>query len=270
RYVLPTHIDELRTTVIKHHSVEELSIPPLPVSASQYRNLLTIAHELGYAPKSLDECAWNIAIHYSSTITRRAEQTLRKHPYMSRVISIDECSNIGLEAAFKAIQRFDPDRGVPLERFIKHRVAGAIHDEARTRQEESRAVLSTAKAIYSDEIVPTSSSVTQALGVSEHIALRALHHIDKIETEAGRKMNTQEERYDVSREDMPAIPSSLRVLRNVIPPDDLYILMNHYVNGDTIRELSELTGNTKQTIQEILQKHKRTLSELFVTDTESE
>lgn len=261
---------ELRAAVLKHHSFKELTTENHLVSAHHYRKLLTVAHELGYTPTSLDECAWNIALHYSSAITRRTEQTLRKHTCLSRVISMEEGSSIGLEAAFKAIKRFDPERGIPLESFIKHRVVGAIHDEARLRQDETRAVHSTAKAIHTDGIVPTVASVTETLGVSRDIAIRALDHIDKIETGGMNRAHKDVTTIDLSQHSTPSLPESFTGLRRILPQEDLYLLISHFIHKASIRELSEVSGKDKKEIRRLIQKHKETLHEVFYAETDSE
>jgi hypothetical protein len=262
------HFRQLRTDVLKHHTSIEPSTENTPVSAHRYRKLLTVAHELGYSPNSLDECAWDIALHHSLEITRRTEQTLRKHKYLSRVISMEEGSSIGLEAAFKAIKRFDPERGIPLESFIKHRVVGAIYDEARLRQNETRTVHSIVKAIHTDDIIPTVHSVTQELGVTKNIALRALDHIDTVEPT--RKANEEIATAELSEQSLPSLSESFPTLKRIVPQDDLYLLISHFAHKTSIGELSEVSGKNKEEIRYLIRKHKETLHEVLFGETDSE
>ncbi len=80
-------------------------------------------------------------VRSSSRVNRRAEFMLHYLPLVRRIAlrlrpvapeaEVDELISVGTIGLIEAIDRYDPDRGVPLASFAYLRIKGAIIDEGR-------------------------------------------------------------------------------------------------------------------------------------------
>lgn len=69
-----------------------------------------------------------LALAYHKLAREQAMQMVGRVPS----VKIDDLERYGMMGLRTAIERFDPDRGVPFELFARRRVRGAIYDYLRT------------------------------------------------------------------------------------------------------------------------------------------
>lgn len=94
--------------------------------------------------------------------------------HFPRHVDRDELVQAGVLGLVEAVQRFDPARGVPFERFAGQRIRGSILDAVRSADWAPRSLRTTARKLDSTRQVlanrlgrsPTTGEVAQALGIS--------------------------------------------------------------------------------------------------------
>lgn len=90
-------------------------------------------------------------------------------------VSRDDLTSAGLTALVQAARAFEPERGVPFERYAATRIRGAILDELRSVDWASRSVRRRARDLEETRTrlsgalgrTPTTAEVASALGMSE-------------------------------------------------------------------------------------------------------
>lgn len=94
--------------------------------------------------------------------------------HFPRHVDREELATAGSLGLVEAARRFDPDRGVPFDRFAARRIRGAILDAVRAADWAPRSVRNSARRLESIEQrlaselgrSPTSDEVAQALGIT--------------------------------------------------------------------------------------------------------
>ena len=74
--------------------------------------------------------ARNALVEFHLSIVSKVARVL--HSRMPRSVEIGDLEGAGYGGLIQAVEKFDPDRGVPFEAFCQHRIRGAILDGCRT------------------------------------------------------------------------------------------------------------------------------------------
>ncbi|HVM41111.1 MAG TPA: sigma-70 family RNA polymerase sigma factor [Acidimicrobiia bacterium] len=109
-------------------------------------------------------------------VNHAIQSVLRRVP---RHVSSDELASSALLGLVQAIRSFDPDRGVPFERYASTRIQGALLDELRSRDWASRSVRA-----RSHEIRAATEELTARLGHAPSVAELAKEvrlHTDEVQ-----------------------------------------------------------------------------------------
>ncbi|MBT3222915.1 MAG: sigma-70 family RNA polymerase sigma factor, partial [Proteobacteria bacterium] len=64
----------------------------------------------------------------------------RIHRRLPKAVDVDDLIGAGVVGLIEALERFDPDRGIPFESYAKHRIRGAVVDALRAADWVPRSV----------------------------------------------------------------------------------------------------------------------------------
>lgn len=208
-------------------------------------------------PSFHDRSRNDIILEYYPLVRGIAYRLVRRIPAS---VDAEEFVNIGVLGLIDAIERFDPDRGVPFKSYAEIRIRGAIMDSLRAddwiprsvRRKASRIERTARKLRLELDRKPTEDELAQELGMSdeefrklrsEAEILRVLsihtpigHDSDAtIEDQVPLDEPDVEERWvqeDLKREVVSAI--------KYLPKRERTVVTLYYLHGLTLREIGEV------------------------------
>jgi RNA polymerase sigma factor for flagellar operon FliA len=126
------------------------------------------------APANLD--ADELAVRYLPIVTYLVRETMARVPSHVDQNALHSAGNVALVAASRA---FDPERGVPFDRYATTRIRGALVDELRSVDWASRSVRRRSREmgdvrarLTSEGQSPDDAAVAKALGMSVEDVVR--------------------------------------------------------------------------------------------------
>jgi len=184
-----------------------------------------------------------IAVYYYPLACWHAERVKTKHRLPASIQLDDLVSGAGL-GLLQAVERYDPDRGVPFPPWAILRIRGAIMDTLRVMDYLKRNHRAT-----SGDDAPKLKSIDSlmygkltASGTVELDGDRAVSYADRMAAPDGRVAEKLETR-ELVRAALSRLPRQSRLL-----------LMLYYGAGLTMREAGEAAGVSESRVSQILSR----------------
>jgi RNA polymerase sigma factor for flagellar operon FliA len=211
-----------------------------------------------YASTRSDES--ELILRYASVIERSARSIVARSGGLA---SIEDLWSVGALGLLDAARRFDPSRGVRLETFLERRVRGAMLDELRRmdhlprrlrqRASEMRSTKSQLLGVLGRE--PTRDEVAKALEISVE-DVEAIESVLDPPTPLGPEHDSALQFERPNLEDGLGHGVSAEALAEAITvlPERLQILLSlRYVEGLTLREISQVLGVSEPRVSQLHQ-----------------
>lgn len=189
-----------------------------------------------------------------------------------RHVDRQELWNAGALGLVEAAKRFDPDAGIPFERFAKIRIRGAIIDSTRSRDWASRSVRRRAR-----ELDQATQSMTDSLGQepSREALAKALDiTVDELESIKARStasmllyLDQESGENEPTLRDSIADPSpmadpeavlehremlgTLREAVGHLPGVHGEVIRRYYLDGEMLQDIADVYGVTQARISQI-------------------
>lgn len=225
-----------------------------------------------------DRVKWEIVLRYEELVKRAAMQV---RGIYSGFAQTEDIINEGLITLSKAIEKFDPDKGVKFETYVSKRIRGMVVDLARKQDWLPRNVRRRAREI--DEVTaelasalgrfPTSAEVAERLQISEEkyqkdmasIAMNNVLSLDALldarEYDSGH--------FELSSKDSAGMPEDVleeQELREILTQgiaalqqNEQIVLSLYYVENLHLKDIAPIMGVSEPRISQI---HTRAIRKL--------
>lgn len=203
--------------------------------------------------------------------------------YAGRGVDADELRQVGFVGLMKAINRFDPDRGVEFASFARPTVQGEIQRHFRDKRrwirlprrlQEMKAVLREATETLTHELgrAPTVAELAAQLAVDEELVIEALTADDTFNPVSLDAFGSDEEGED-SRSPLDALgeldprldlmidTETLRPLLEALPDRERMIIQLRFFGECTQSEIAGKLGISQMHVSRLLSKTLRALRE---------
>ncbi len=231
-----------------------------------------------YKETGNEEIKWEIVLRYEHIIKSVAVQF---RVIYSGFAQLDDIINEGLLTLLKAVDKFDPEKGVKFETYVSKRIRGMVVDLARKQDWVPRSVRKRAKKI--DEVTtelcnklgryPTSAEVAECLEITEEKYQKELAYV------AVNNMMSLEGLMDASESEnisfqVPSDDESVRpdlvleeqelkeVLTDAISrlqENEQIVLSLYYVENLLLREIAQVINVSEPRVSQI---HTRAIGKL--------
>ncbi len=207
-----------------------------------------------------------LALSYLPLVRMQTRQMARRLPPSVKAEDLEGYGMIGL---LEAIDRFDPDRGVPFEVFARLRIRGAMYDYLRTLDRLPRLARRQVQRIQAESHaltralgrMPTDEELARAVGVETPVLGRVLADAqaaipssleesqegerlpDALARDAGGDILTQIEREELAAELWRAI--------DALPVRHKLIVGLYYCEGLTLGEIGRVLGITESRVSQL-------------------
>lgn len=207
-----------------------------------------------------------LALSYLTLVRMQTRQMTRRLPPSVKAEDLEGYGMIGL---LEAIDRYDPDRGIPFEAFARLRIRGAMYDYLRTLDQLPRLARRQVQRIEAQVQalsrmlgrMPTNEELARAVGVDAPVLGRVLadaqaavpSSIDEVPEaghlphdllhDAGKDILTQLEREELAAELWHAI--------NALPVRHKLIIGLYYGEGLTLNEIGRILGVTESRVSQV-------------------
>jgi RNA polymerase sigma factor FliA len=204
---------------------------------------------------------------------------------------IEDFISCGLEALMTSIDRYDPEKGAPLERFFWTRIHGAVIDELRRQDWAPRSVrrwerdMTRAREQFS--VIhgrrPSPAELAEALATTEdELRMReeeiAAARVGSLNAVVAGDDGTQTERIaTIATDDAAADPEAgiarteakqkLRAVFSTLPRRDREVAVLLYAKDLTLRESGELLGISESRVCQIHSALKRKIRDRLQHET---
>lgn len=167
-----------------------------------------------------------------------------------------DCEQLAFETAIRSIERFDPDRGVPFQAFVRPRIRGAIRN-ALSKASDARASFTARKRAERDRLA---SLKRRTQTYSHEDPLEALRELvvgtalgfmieDNAQTEAEQVPNDSPSAYDEAAWNQAL--NALRAKIGELPDKERKILECHYLQDLQFSEIAVLLGLSRGRISQL-------------------
>jgi RNA polymerase sigma-B factor len=203
--------------------------------------------------------------------------------YAGRGVDADELRQVGFVGLMKAINRFDPDRGVEFASFARPTVQGEIQRHFRDKRrwirlprrlQEMKAVLREATETLTHELgrAPTVAELSSRLAVDEELVIEALTADDTFNPISLDAFGADDEG-DESRSPLDALGAddprldlmidtqTLRPLLAALPERERMIIQLRFFGECTQSEIAAKLGISQMHVSRLLSKTLRALRE---------
>ena len=207
-----------------------------------------------------------LALSYLSLVRMQTRQMMRRLPASVKAEDLEGYGMIGL---LEAIDRFDPDRGIPFEVFARLRIRGAMYDYLRTLDQLPRLARRQVQRIQTEVHVlsrtlgrtPTHEELARAVGLETPVLGRVLadaqaavsssledsKEADRLPSgltqDGGKDILNQLEREELAAELWHAI--------NALPVRHKLIIGLYYGEGLTLGEIGRILSVTESRVSQI-------------------
>jgi len=210
-----------------------------------------------------------LAEQHLDLVGRVVAQVSARYP---RHVDREELWNAGALGLVEAARRFDPDAGIPFERYAAIRVRGAIIDSTRTRDWAARSVRRKARELErtKDELRDGSGrtvdneELAQAMGISmgdlDKIRARSassmLLYLDQEQTDDGLSLRDSVMSTDIAGSPEAALEArellgTLSVAVENLSGIHREVIHRYYLDGDRLQELADDLGVTQARVSQI-------------------
>ena len=216
------------------------------------------------------------ALHSNEASLSREELILSYHPLVRTIacrmarrlppsVDVDELINVGMIGLIDAVDRFDPERGVPFKSYAEIRIQGAMIDALRhddwvprsvrrksNRIEDTRLRLSRSlgRAPTREEMATTlDTSVEEFEGLVRDARITRLISLDVSTTDDGRTPLVESiSRNDANAEDQMGSEQLKELIThavNCLPEKERVAVTKYYLQGLTLRQIGAILGVTE-------------------------
>jgi len=207
-----------------------------------------------------------LAISYLTLVRMQTRQMARRLPPSVKAEDLEGYGMIGL---LEAIDRYDPDRGIPFEAFARLRIRGAMYDYLRSLDQLPRFARRQVQRIQAQVQslsrtlgrMPTNEELARAVGIEAPVlgkllvdaqaavpsslndAPEIVHLPHDLAQEGGKDILTQLERQELAAELWHAI--------NALPVRHKLIIGLYYAEGLTLNEIGRILGITESRVSQV-------------------
>ncbi len=207
-----------------------------------------------------------LALAYLPLVRTQTRQMARRLPPS---VKADDLEGYGMIGLLEAIDRFDPDRGIPFEAFARLRIRGAMYDYLRTLDRLPRPARRQVQRIQAEAHAltrtlgrtPTEAELARAVGVETPVLGRVLADAqaavpssldevqeadrlpDALARDAGGDILSQVERDELAGELWHAI--------DALPVRHKLIIGLYYCEGLTLGEIGRVLGVTESRVSQL-------------------
>ena len=217
-----------------------------------------------YKQSGNEQIKWEIVLRYEELVKRAAMQI--RGIYIS-FTQTEDIINEGLITLAKAIDKFDPDRGVKFETYVAKRIRGMVIDLARKQDWMPRNMRKRAKEI--DEAMaelsnmlgrfPTGAEMAEFLQVPEEkyqkdVASIAMNNVLSLEALMDSR-ETERPHFEIATRDGSTVPETVmeeEELRQVLTEgiaklreNEQIVLSLYYVDNLLLREIAQVMNVTE-------------------------
>lgn len=181
-------------------------------------------------------------------------------------VDVDELINVGMLGLIDAVDRFDPERGVPFKSYAEIRIQGAMIDALRSDDWVPRSVrrkanhIDDARAQLSRSLRrdPSRAEMAQAMGTSvqeyddlvRDARITRLISLDVSTTDDGRTplVESVPDPEDDSAEESLSLEQLKELISsavNCLPEKERVAVTKYYLQGLTLRQIGALLGVTE-------------------------
>lgn len=188
----------------------------------------------------------------------------------------EDLVSYGVIGLMKAIEKFDPDKGVAFETFATYRIRGEIIDYMRRNEWVPRSVrkrildIETATGHLVNELgrYPTDTELAQRLGLNSAELLQALSEKERFSLISFEEMLCDTVKVDSEFPDFETpeghlqeneLLDMLTKALDELPERDRLIMTLYYYEELTLREISEIIGVSESRISQI---HSRAIEKM--------
>lgn len=218
-------------------------------------------HPPARTPNSLVESHIDLVGQVVSSVARRYPRHVERR----------ELWNAGALGLVEASRRFDPDQGIPFERYAAIRIRGAILDSTRSRdwaprsvRRDAREVRAAAEGFESERgQAPSQAELAERLGLSEEELRRRQSRVaDTVVLQLDLETPEQEplrERIETDREEyLPAdvllereLRGTLRTAIAFLPSLQAEVVGRYYYEGHLLQDIATDLGITEARVSQI-------------------
>ncbi len=208
-----------------------------------------------------------LALSYLPLVRVQTRQMARRLPPSVKAEDLEGYGMIGL---LEAIDRFDPDRGIPFEAFARLRIRGAMYDYLRTLDRLPRLARRSVQRVEAEARVltralgrtPTDNELARAVGVERSVLSRVL-----ADAQAALPTSLEEGSPDVGQlPDGMARDSGADILGHLeheelaaelweaiaaLPVRHKVVIGLYYCEGLTLGEIGRVLGVTESRVSQI-------------------
>ena len=194
--------------------------------------------------------------------------------HFPRHVDRNELAHAGALGLVEAAQRYEPDRGVPFERFAAQRIRGAILDAVRAADWAPRSVRNLARQLEESEQrlandlgrSPTSDEVADELGVDQQRLSELRHRIHRsvilaLDHYVAPEQDEELTLVDVLTDPDERVPEDelehrelegyLRDALALLPERHRLVVVGYFLEGRTSLELARFLGVTESRISQL-------------------
>lgn len=216
-----------------------------------------------------------LALSYLPLVHLQARQMARRVPPSVKAEDLEGYGMIGL---LEAIDRFEPDRGIPFEAFARLRIRGAMYDYLRTLDLLPRVARKTVHRVQAEANVltrrlgraPTDSELAQAAGISAARVDRALAdahaampvslegefgEVDRLPAALARDAGGD----ILARVEQEALDAQLWRATAALPVRHKVVVGLYYCEGLTLAEIGRILGVTESRASQLRSEALETL-----------
>ena len=225
-----------------------------------------------------EQLKWAIVLRYEHIVKYVAMQV---RGIYSGFAQVEDIINEGLLTLLKAIDKFDPDKGVKFETYVSKRIRGMVVDLARKQDWLPRSVRKKAKDI--DEVTntlanelgryPTAAEVAQRLQITEDkyqrdLACIAMNNVISLEAlvDTGELENT---RFELPSRDTSVMPDYMlesQELKDVLAQaisklqkNEQIVLSLYYVENLLLKDIAHIMNISEPRVSQL---HTRAIGKL--------
>ena len=193
--------------------------------------------------------------------------------HFPRHVDREELATAGALGLVEAARRYDPDRGVPFDRFAARRIRGAILDAVRAADWAPRSVRNHSRRLESIEQrlatelgrTPTNEEVAQALGLTPDELHRLRDRLFRsVVLALEYEVNDANEEYtlgEMLKDDSTLEPSEelehrellayMRDAVDLLPPRHRTVIAGYFIEGRKSQDLADQLGVTESRISQL-------------------
>lgn len=208
-----------------------------------------------------------LALSYVPLVRAQARHMAGRVPPSVRAEDLEGYGMVGL---LEAIDRFDPDRGIPFEAFARLRIRGAMYDYLRTLDLLPRVARQTVHRVQAEEATltrrlgrePTDDELASASGIAPTRLDRALR-----DAQAGMLLSLEDEPGEIdrlpaalardagadvfARVEQDALDSELWQVTAALPVRHKVVIGLYYCEGLTLAEIGRVLGVTESRVGQL-------------------